>query len=86
MKDYYVYILECSDKSLYIGITNNLQKRVDAHNGLGKAGAKYTKARRPVRLVFSERFSSRSEALKNEYKLKQLTRIEKLAFVTGDIS
>lgn len=77
---YYVYILECSDKTLYIGSTNNLEKRVVAHNTL-KAGARYTKARRPVRLKYSEKFSTKSLALKRECALKKLTRAEKLRLI-----
>jgi putative endonuclease len=74
---YFVYILECADKTLYIGITNDLKKRVMAHN-TSKTGAKYTKARRPVVLKYSEKVRTRSAALKREYALKQLSRQEKL--------
>jgi len=71
----YVYILECFDKSLYTGFTNNLEKRVRVHNS-GK-GAKYTRCRLPVKLVYYEEFETKSEAMKREYSVKQLTRIEK---------
>jgi putative endonuclease len=74
---YYVYILECSDKTLYIGTTNDVEKRIAAHNA-GKTGAKYTKPRRPVRLVYMETRGSKSDALKREWEMKKLTRQEKL--------
>lgn len=77
---WYVYILECSDakKSLYTGITNDLDKRIQKHND-GK-GAKFTKGRRPVTLIKSFTCSSKSEALKLEYYIKQLSREEKLYY------
>lgn len=74
---YFVYILECADLTLYIGSTNNIEKRIVAHNS-SKAGAKYTKARRPVILKYSESFETKSDALKREHELKKLTRQEKL--------
>lgn len=73
---YFVYILECADKTFYIGCTNNLDKRIKAHNE-SKAGAKYTRTRRPVTLKYSQSFATKSEALKKEYTLKQLSRAEK---------
>ena len=72
----YVYIVECSDGTLNTGWTNNLEKRVKDHNE-GK-GAKYTKARRPVSLVYYEEFESKEEAMKREYAIKQMSRSEKL--------
>ena len=77
---FYVYILECSDKSLYCGYTNNLEKRLLDHN-YAKSGAKYTKARRPVKLLYSESFENKSEALKRELEIKKLTRVEKLKLI-----
>jgi putative endonuclease len=74
---WHVYIVECSDKSLYTGITNDLTKRIDRHNG-SITGAKYTKARRPVRLVYSRAVKNRSSALKEEYKIKKMSRSEKV--------
>ncbi len=71
----YTYIVECSDGSLYTGWTNNLDKRVRAHNA--KKGAKYTKSRTPVRLVYYETFATRQEAMRREYEVKQYTRKEK---------
>lgn len=67
----------CSDNTLYIGSTNNLKKRVAAHN-TSKHGARYTRARRPVTLVYSEDCKTLSRALKREHALKKLTRKEKL--------
>ena len=72
---YYIYMVLCSDKSFYIGSTNDLVKRIKAHNE-GK-GAKYTKARRPVKLVYWEKYPDKSQALRREYQLKQWTREEK---------
>lgn len=74
---YFVYIVKCKDKTLYTGYTTDLEKRITAHN-TSKTGAKYTKARRPVKLVYSKKFKTLSEALKNEYKIKSLTKKEKL--------
>lgn len=78
--DYFVYILKCKDKTLYIGYTNNLEKRLKAHNE-SKTGAKYTKGRRPVKLIYSEKFKTLSEALKREAKLKNFTKKEKLELI-----
>ncbi|MDD5050115.1 MAG: GIY-YIG nuclease family protein [Candidatus Pacebacteria bacterium] len=75
---YYVYILECKDKTLYVGSTNNLAKRLHAHNHL-KSGAHYTKIRRPVELRYSKKLKSYSLARKKEGELKRLTRAEKLS-------
>lgn len=79
-KSYFVYILECNDKTLYIGYTTDIEKRVIAHN-TAKSGAKYTKARRPVVLKYSEKHSSLSAALKREHVLKKLPREEKLKLI-----
>jgi putative endonuclease len=70
---HYVYILLCADTTLYTGYTNDLDRRVLAHN-TGKNGAKYTKARRPVRLVYSEAFKTKSKALKREWEIKKMGR------------
>ena len=69
----YTYILKCSDGTYYTGWTNDLDKRLKAHNG-GKSGAKYTRNRRPVTLVYYEEFQGKQEAMKREYAIKQLTR------------
>ncbi len=76
---WFVYILECNDHSLYTGITNDLQKRISAHNS--GIGAKYTKTRIPVSLVYKESFKTKSESLKREIEIKKLKRIEKLALI-----
>lgn len=78
---YYVYMLECADGTLYTGITNNVEKRVAAHNA-GASGAKYTRARRPVSLRYFEECGTRGDALKREHTLKQLSREDKLALVS----
>jgi putative endonuclease len=74
-----IYILLCSDNTLYTGWTNDLESRVATHN-LG-AGAKYTKMRLPVRLVYSETFSTKSEALKRAFQIKKLSRQKKLELI-----
>ncbi len=71
------YIVCCADGTLYCGITNNLEKRLAAHNA-GEA-AKYTRGRRPVRLIHSEYYANKSTALKRELQIKELSRREKLA-------
>lgn len=76
---WYVYILECADGSLYTGITNKLQERINTHNS-GK-GAKYTKTRLPVALKAFWEASNRSEASKEEYRIKKLTRQQKLKLI-----
>ncbi|WP_461875131.1 GIY-YIG nuclease family protein [Fusicatenibacter sp.] len=75
----FTYILKCSDGSLYTGWTNDLERRVKAHNA-GK-GAKYTKSRRPVELVYFEAFSTKQEAMRREWEIKQLSRVEKCKLI-----
>jgi putative endonuclease len=75
---YFVYILECSDNTLYVGSTNNLEKRLHEHNNL-KSGAHYTKIRRPVILKYKEELPDKSFALKREIEIKGWTRSQKLA-------
>jgi len=77
---YFVYILECSDGSLYTGITKDVAKRLDEHNTSDK-GAKYTKARRPVKLLYEEYSENRSSASKREYSIKKLSRLKKLQLI-----
>lgn len=72
--NYFVYIVKCSDNSLYTGIATNLEKRIKEHNGLLKGGAIYTRNKRPVKLKYWEEFKTRSEALKREYEIKQMKR------------
>ncbi len=75
---YYVYMLECADGTLYTGIATDIQRRLEEHNSSEK-GAKYTRARRPVKLVYSEEYGDRSSASKREYEIKKkMSRREKL--------
>lgn len=78
---HYVYLLECSDKTIYCGYTNNLELRLKTHNN-GK-GAKYTKCRLPVRIVYSQSFDTKSEALKRECEIKKFTRELKLQLINN---
>lgn len=80
----YTYILRCSDGTLYTGWTNDLEKRLLTHNS-GKGG-KYTRARLPVELVYCEEHSSKEEAMRREWQIKQLTREEKLSLISGNNS
>lgn len=75
-----VYILECADKTLYCGITTNLERRVEEHNS-SELGAKYTSGRRPVKLVYVSDFEDRSDATREERRIKKLTRGEKLDMI-----
>lgn len=77
---WHVYLVECADKTLYTGITTDLERRIGEHNDSLK-GARYTRAKRPVKLVYSEAAVSRSEASKREHELKKLSREEKLKLV-----
>lgn len=79
-RGWFVYILECSDKTLYTGITTDIEKRLAQHND-GNDGAKYTRVRRPVKCVYSESKKNRSEASKREYVIKKLTRAEKFKLI-----
>ena len=80
--EYSVYILKCSDNSFYIGSTNDIRRRLNQHNNI-KGGAKYTRARRPVQLVYLEKCGNISDARKREYQLKKLTRQEKEILVNS---
>lgn len=77
---YFVYILRCNDDTLYTGITKDVQKRLLEHNESDK-GAKYTKARRPVKLIYTEEAEDRSSASKREYAIKKLSRVKKLELI-----
>ncbi|NFL29663.1 GIY-YIG nuclease family protein [Clostridium butyricum] len=75
----YVYIIECSDGTLYTGWTNNLDKRIEQHcNG---TGAKYTRGRGPVTLVYHEEFNDKRDAMRREYEIKRYSRINKLKLI-----
>jgi putative endonuclease len=80
---YFTYILECSDGTLYVGSTNDLDKRLYSHNNL-KRGAHYTKIRRPVVLKYYETFETFSEAKKREPQIKKLSRLEKLNLISSN--
>lgn len=77
----YTYLLECADQTLYCGWTNDLEKRLNAHNQ--GTGAKYTKPRRPVTLVYYEEFQTKEEAMRREAAIKKLNRIQKKALIAG---
>ena len=78
---YSIYILKCSDNTLYTGITNNIEKRLKMHNWEIAGGAKYTRARMPVELVYSKEVWDRSEATKKELQVKKLSREKKLELI-----
>lgn len=78
---YYLYILECADKTLYTGITVDLERRVNEHNS-SKLSSKYTRARRPVKIVYSKKFRNRSLALKAESRIKKMSRNDKLILIS----
>lgn len=77
--NWFVYVLKCGDGSLYTGITNNLTKRILAHEQ--GSGAKYTKGRAPFSIIYKERYKNRSDATKRELEIKKLSRQEKLELV-----
>jgi putative endonuclease len=76
----FVYIVKCSDNTFYTGYTTDLNKRIETHNK-GK-GAKYTKSRLPVQLIYNKQFETKSLAMKEEYRIKQLTRKQKLMLIS----
>ncbi len=84
MKKWFVYILRCADDTLYTGSTDDVARRAEAHNS-GK-GAKYTRGRGPVQVVYTEECESYSAALKREYAIKQLSRPKKLALIENNKS
>ena len=75
-RPWFLYVVHCSDGTLYTGVTTDVSRRIREHN-TGSRGAKYTKTRRPVRLVHSTNFDCRSSAQKAEHKFKKLTRVQK---------
>ena len=81
---WYFYVLLCSDDSLYAGITTDLKRRLDEHNSKSK-GAKYTKPRRPVKLVYQMKFPNRSLASRVEYGFKNLNRKMKMEIINGNL-
>ncbi|RFU62631.1 GIY-YIG nuclease family protein [Peribacillus glennii] len=79
--EHFFYVLRCKDGSLYAGYTNNLEKRIHLHNE-GK-GAKYTRGRGPVELIYHETFSNKTEAMQAEYRFKQMEKKAKLKYIKG---
>lgn len=82
---YYFYILRCSDNSLYCGQTNNLQRRIQEHNFNKSKSAKYLRAKKPVKLVYWEEYSTLKEARQRERQIKRWTRAKKVALIKGDL-
>ena len=78
---YLLYIVECADETYYTGITTDVERRVQEHNSESGKGTRYTAARRPVTLVYEASFSTRSEALKEELRIKGLTRSQKARLI-----
>jgi len=83
MKFYYVYIIRCNDDKLYIGITNNIERRFVEHNS-GEVKSSYTYSRRPVKLVFQQEFIEVEQAISFEKKIKKWSRLKKEALIKGD--
>lgn len=81
MSENFTYILRCADGTYYTGWTNNLEKRLAAHNA--GVASKYTRSRRPVELVYHECFETKEEAMSQEWRIKQLTRAQKEALING---
>ncbi len=82
---FYAYILECSDKTLYTGYTNNIDKRLHEHNNTSY-GARYTSGRRPVKLIYSESCPTQSDAMKREIQVKKLSREKKLLLIENGVA
>lgn len=83
MPVWHVYILRCADGTFYTGIATDLERRLREHNSHDRLGARYTRARRPVELIYSEPHETRSEAAKREAQIKRMSRGEKEALVEG---
>ncbi len=82
MSQWYMYVLRCNDDSLYTGVTTDLQRRVDEHNQCNTKGANYTRARRPVQLIYWEPFSNRAQAQQREAAVKKLSKQKKEILVS----
>ena len=78
-KKYYVYLLQTEDNTLYCGFTGNVEKRFEAHRSGN--GAKYTRAHKPDKIVYSQEFSTKSDAMKEEIRIKKLSRVKKLELI-----
>ena len=85
MKIYYVYILECKDASFYVGVTSDMDRRLNEHNA-GKYPDAYTHSRRPVKLVFCQDFHGPNQAIEFEKKIKKWSRAKKQALIDGDFN
>ena len=83
--DWYVYLVRCRDGSLYTGIAKSLEKRIAEHNSNNQLGSKYTRARRPVKLVYQESYVSRSQAAKRESEIKRLTKQQKELLIMAGV-
>ena len=81
-KRWFVYIVFCADNTYYTGIARDVPRRLAEHNGTGKSGARYTRARRPVILAYQEPAKNRSDAAQREYRIKRLSRPKKIALVS----
>lgn len=84
-KNWYIYVLECSDGSFYCGVSTDVGRRAFEHNNT-KKGAKYTRTRRPVKVVFSFLCENKKEAYQLEYKFKKLKRSKKIKIIDGELS
>lgn len=82
---YYFYIVRCSDNSLYCGQTNNLVKRIKEHNFDKTKSVKYTKIRRPVKLVYNEKYPTQQLAMKREFEVKKWPKAKKEALIAEDL-
>lgn len=80
----WVYIVKCSDNTLYTGVANDVERRIQEHNGFLPKGARYTRARRPVQLVYKKKCKNRSEATKEESRIKKLSREEKIKLISHE--
>jgi len=80
---YYFYMVRCADDSLYSGITTDLKRRIEEHNSTGKKGAKYLRAKKPVKLVYSKKFKDRNSALVREAEIKKLPKPQKERLIEG---
>ncbi len=83
MKSWNVYIVRCADGSLYTGIAKDVERRLEEHNHDDQLGAKYTRGRRPVKLVYTETLANRSDAARREHEIKRMKRIEKRKLIAG---
>ena len=86
MKPWYVYILQCQDGSLYTGVTIDVERRLHEHNFDNRLAAKYTRARRPVELIYQVSFNSRSAACRHEHEIKTMKKRQKLHLIAAHAS